>query len=78
MFQKKGQISLDYYTVPPATQATISSIHKATVKRATKRVTYFETLSQNELNSGVHVLPPTFKTCLATNQVVTGCVNTVV
>ena len=26
----------------------------------------------------MHVLPPTFETCLATNQVVTGCVNTVV
>ena len=33
----------------------------ATVKWATKRATCFETLLQNELNSDVHVVPPTLK-----------------
>ena len=37
---------------------------------------FFETLLQNELKRMLRVLPPTNHTLLATNQVVTSCVNT--
>ena len=52
-------------------------LYEATAIRAPKRVTCLATLWQNELNGDVARFTTHVAACLATNQVVASCGNTV-